>query len=225
MACGRRRAATPWRLPTVAPFIAARAAGRDRFLVAIAGPPGAGKTTLAARLVGELDALAAGPAIVVAMDGFHYDNAVLAARGLMARKGAPETFDAAGFEALLRRLKSPDREVAIPLFDRLTDMSRAAADIVEPRHRIVLVEGNYLLLDEPPWQDLADLFDLSIGIDIAPDALEARLNARWINLGLSPEVVHGKVYSNDLPNARRVIAGSRPADICVRFSGGALKAD
>ncbi|MEO8014814.1 MAG: nucleoside/nucleotide kinase family protein, partial [Polaromonas sp.] len=110
----------------MADLIAARAAGHDgRFLCALAGPPGAGKSTLAAAVVKAL-----GPgARAVPMDGFHYDDAVLDTLGLRARKGAPETFDVAGFAHLLHRLRA-EASVAIPVFDRSLEISRAGAEIV-----------------------------------------------------------------------------------------------
>ena len=94
------------------------------------------------------------------MDGFHYDDAVLAAMGLRQRKGAPETFDFDGYEALLKRLRSSDSDVAIPVFDRSIELSRAAAAIVPRDVKFVLTEGNYLLLDEEPWSRLAGSLDL-----------------------------------------------------------------
>ena len=111
---------TPLRIPAddLASLIAERAAGKERFTVAIAGAPGAGKSTLAATLATALGSVA----MVVPMDGFHFDNAILEARGQMAVKGAPETFDVAGFSALLARLATEDA-VAIPVFDRAADLA------------------------------------------------------------------------------------------------------
>lgn len=191
--------------------IKARAQGPGRFLVALAGPPASGKSTLAETLTG----LLAPAARVVPMDGFHYDDAVLVARGLRARKGAPETFDALGFLHLIRRLRAED-EVAIPIFDRQMELSRAAADIVGPGDRIVIVEGNYLLLDAEPWRDLAPLFDLTVYADVPEAELIRRLTARWHHHGKSEAEAQDWIASNDLPNARRVIAGSRPAEIILR---------
>ena len=149
------------------------------------------------------------------MDGFHYDDAVLIARGARARKGAPDTFDVAGFRHLLTRLRSED-EVAIPLFDRDLEISRAGADIVGPDDRILIVEGNYLLLNEAPWPDLAPLFDLTIWIDVPEAELDRRLMARWAHYGKSPDQARAWIDGNDMPNIRRVVAGSRPADLVIR---------
>jgi pantothenate kinase len=103
-------------------------AGKSRrVIVAVAGPPGAGKSTIVEDLLGVLPE---GSAAVVPMDGFHYDDAVLTAKGLRERKGAPETFDFDGYEALLKRLLADDRDVAVPVFDRSIEISRAAAAIV-----------------------------------------------------------------------------------------------
>lgn len=181
-----------------------------RIVVALAGPPGAGKSTLSERL---LAALPEGEAALVPMDGFHFDNAVLDQIGLRQRKGAPETFDCAGLAATLRRIRSGEGDVAVPVFDREADLARAGAAIIPADARFVLVEGNYLLLDRAPWSELAPLFDLTIFIDVPMAELERRLLARWRDLGRSEEAARVWVESNDLPNARLVVEGSRRADI------------
>jgi pantothenate kinase len=195
----------------LAATIRAKAQAQGRFLTALAGPPGAGKSTLAA----ELGAALGQGSKAVPMDGFHFDDAVLVARGARARKGAPDTFDVAGFRHLLTRLRTED-EVAIPLFDRDLEISRAGADIVGPDDRILIVEGNYLLLNEAPWPDLAPLFDLTIWIDVPEAELDRRLMARWAHYGKTPAEVRAWIDSNDRPNIRRVVAGSRPADLVIR---------
>ncbi len=190
-----------------------RADGRGRFLTALAGPPGAGKSTLAAEIVA---ALGAG-AKAVPMDGFHYDDAVLIARGARDRKGAPDTFDAQGFLHLLRRLRDED-EVAIPLFDRDLEISRAGADIVGPQDRLLVIEGNYLLLNEPPWPEVGPLVDLTVWIDVPEAELDRRLMERWAHYGKTPAEARAWVDGNDMPNIRRVTEGSRRADLVVRWS-------
>lgn len=188
-----------------------------RVLAAIAGPPGAGKSTLCEALCCSLNERSAplAPAVAVPMDGFHFDNAILDARGLRARKGSPETFDGDGFVILLRRLRQSPEPVAIPLFDRAMDLSRAAARMVEPYHRFVLVEGNYLLLQDKPWSQLPDLFDLTIWLDVPDAVLKKRLIRRWRDNGLSPEAARKRALSNDMLNARLVKSRSRPADIVL----------
>ncbi|MCV9938470.1 nucleoside triphosphate hydrolase [Boseaceae bacterium BT-24-1] len=197
----------------VAARIVEQARGLSRIIVALAGAPGAGKSTLSEHL---LAALPAGEAALVSMDGFHFDNAVLNAMGFRNRKGAPETFDCAGLAATLRRIRSGGEPVAVPVFDREADLSRAAAAVIPADARFVLVEGNYLLLDRAPWTELAPLFDLTIFIDVPLAELERRLLARWTDLGRSEEAARSWVEGNDLPNARLVIERSRPADIIWR---------
>jgi pantothenate kinase len=195
----------------LADLIATRAAASaPRFIAALAGPPAAGKSTLAADLVARLGA----GAKVVPMDGFHYDDAVLLARGARGRKGAPDTFDAQGFFHLLRRLRHED-EVAIPLFDRALEISRAGADIVGPSDRILIVEGNYLLLNQPPWPQARPLYDLTIWIDVPEAVLVSRLMDRWAHYGKPPDQARAWIEGNDLPNIRQVISGSDGADLVV----------
>lgn len=186
----------------------------QRMLVAIAGAPGSGKSTLASNLVSALQLQTSGIAALVPMDGFHYDNSVLAARGLLARKGAPETFDAAGFVALLSRIAMGTEDVAIPVFERSTDLSRAGAVIVHAATRIIIVEGNYLLLDADPWRRAK--YDLAVFIDVPAKTLQDRLLARWLHCGFSPEAALARASANDMSNAAQVIAGSRAADLVLK---------
>lgn len=200
-------------LADVADEIKKRAAGHARFLVAIAGPPGAGKSTIAETLAealverGEM-------AVVLPMDGFHMDNAVLDEKGLLHRKGAPETFDVRGFIDIVHAIRAGG-EVLVPIFDRKREIAIAAARVISPAHRIVIAEGNYLLLDEAPWLVLAGLFDLSIFLDVPEEVLAERLADRWRGYGLTPAEIAAKVEENDLPNGRRVLRQSRRADLVI----------
>jgi pantothenate kinase len=180
--------------------------------VALAGPPGAGKSTFSERLIEELDAAAPGTAVLVPMDGYHLDNAVLSTRGLLARKGAPETFDAAGFVADLGRIRAGE-EVAVPIFDRVLDRARTAGRVVEASHRLVLVEGNYLLLDLPPWTLLENMFDRTVFLFVPEPELRRRLIDRWLQHGLDSVAAIAKAEGNDLANARLVLQYSREADV------------
>jgi pantothenate kinase len=185
-----------------------------RFVVAIVGAPGSGKSTLSDQIRDILVARHGVSAEIVPMDGFHYDNAVLDQRGHRAVKGSPRTFDVDGFGDLLGRLKANHAdEVAIPVFDRENDLSRASARIVQKGVEILLVEGNYLLLYEKPWERLCQYFDLTVKIECPREVLAQRLMRRWLDLGVSQEAAHRKVESNDLPNADVVDLRSRPADI------------
>lgn len=190
---------------------------QGRFIVAIAGAPAAGKSTLAEALRAEINALSASElCVVVPMDGFHYDNAILDARGDRARKGAPHTFDAAGFKVLLSRLKQENGDIAIPVFDRAQDLARASAALVTLQHRILLVEGNYLLLDQPLWCDLQHYFDLSLFLDVPFATLEQRLIQRWLDHGADMGAARNRALSNDIPNALTVTRQSYPADFILQ---------
>jgi pantothenate kinase len=191
-----------------------KAAGRDRFLVAIAGAPGAGKSETSERL---RELLSEAPAAVVPMDGFHFDNRVLAERGQLERKGSPDTFDFGGLKAMIERLRSGGTDIAVPLFDRVADLSRAGGSIVRASDRIVLVEGNYLLLDEAPWTELAGLFDLTVYLDVPRGTLAHRLVQRWLDHGLSEEAARERAFSNDMVNAERVIAALVAPDVTISF--------
>ena len=187
-----------------------------RALVAFAGPPASGKSTLARSLADDLNARRPGRAAVIPMDGFHYDDAVLEARGHRPRKGAPHTFDVGGLRHLLGRLReNAEAEVAIPLFDRSLEIARAGAKIVPSSVDILLVEGNWLLLDRPPWTGLAPLFDLTVMIAVPEDELRRRLAARWLGYGLDAAGIEAKLEENDLPNGRAVRDESREADVTI----------
>lgn len=196
----------------IASAIFKHAAKNGRCIVAIAGAPGAGKSTISAALA---DLFPQGSAIVVPMDGFHFDDAILEERGLRTRKGAPETFDFAGFSHLLSRIRSGEADIAIPVFDRNIELSRAAAAIIGSEKRFILVEGNYLLLDEEPWSGLAGLFDFTIFLDVPREELERRLIQRWRDHGRSEADGRAWVDSNDLPNVDRVLLHRRAADLTI----------
>jgi pantothenate kinase len=188
----------------------------SRILVAIAGPPASGKSTLSQQLAEAINELSAEPcAVVLPMDGFHLDNALLDHDQTRNRKGAVHTFDFDGFHHILQRAAVPESEVVIPRFDRTLDLARAGATRVTRSHRIVLVEGNYLLLNEPPWRSLTALFQYRIFLDIAEATLLARLQQRWSEHGHTAEQAMARAQSNDLPNARQVLGKQLAADLVL----------
>lgn len=195
--------------------IDASAGSGRRFLTGIAGPPGAGKSTLAAALVAELELLRPGRTALVPMDGFHFDNVVLEPRGWLPRKGAPHTFDAAGFAACLARIRAGSEDVAVPVFDRAADLARAGAAIVAANCEIVVVEGNYLLLDESPWTGARACLDLTVLLDVPEPVLLDRLVQRWLDHGLAPDAARTRAEANDIPNARLVLERSVKADATI----------
>lgn len=201
-------------MPALAQRILTDAGTRMRFIVAIAGPPAAGKSMLAEKLRQLLDQeTGKACAAVFPLDGFHFDDCVLEARGQRNRKGAPFTFDVGGYAATLRRIRQGEEEVAIPIFDRSMELSRAGAAIIEPRHRIILTEGNYLLLDEAPWAALRPLYDLCVLLKAPEDILHRRLTQRWLTHGKTLDAAENWIATNDLPNIRHVLAHSGQADV------------
>ncbi|AUH34358.1 nucleoside triphosphate hydrolase [Paracoccus tegillarcae] len=189
----------------------------DRVICAVAGAPGSGKSTLAEALAAQLNKGQPGTAEVVPMDGFHYDDLYLVPAGLRPRKGAPHTFDVGGLRNVLARLRTRDEDaVAVPVFDRDMEIARAGARLIDRSVRIILAEGNYLLLDSPPWRDLSPLFDVTVMIDVDEQVLRARLTRRWTRYGLTDEQIEEKLEGNDLPNGRVVRETSAPADFVIR---------
>jgi len=183
-----------------------------RAVLGICGAPGAGKSTLAARL-----AEAVGPAaVVVPMDGFHLHDDELARLGLSDRKGAPETFDVAGYVALLRRLHiETDHVVYAPEFDRSREESIAGAIAVRPEHRLVVTEGNYLLHDAPGWASVRPLLDETWFVEQNERRRLERLVARHVEHGKPPDLAERWATVSDQANAGLVARTRSAADVLV----------
>jgi pantothenate kinase len=185
---------------------------QPRAVLGIAGAPGAGKSTLAERIVAAIGA----EAVVVPMDGFHLHDDELARLGLSDRKGAPETFDVAGYAALLRRLRSETTHtVYAPAFERARELAIAGAIAVRPRHRLVVTEGNYLLHDAPGWSDLLPLMDETWFVQGDEDVRLERLVKRHVSSGKPPELARRWATVSDQANAEIVARTRVAADLVV----------
>lgn len=196
--------------------IVEKCASDERSIIAIAGPPASGKSTLAAAIVEKLNEMhpsAVPHATLLPMDGYHLDNQILEDRNLLARKGAPETFDAHGFCKAINELPSTTKETFHPRFDRHLDLAIANAVAVHPETPKIVVEGNYLLLKTEPWNKLADNFCLTVFVCPELEVIKKRLHSRWITHGLEDADAWTRALSNDIPNAEMVIEHSAVADI------------
>ncbi|CAL9571381.1 nucleoside/nucleotide kinase family protein [Streptomyces sp. enrichment culture] len=186
-----------------------------RRLLGLAGPPGAGKSTLAARLVDRLDGLAA----LVPMDGFHLAGAELDRLGRATRKGAPDTFDAPGYVHLLARLRAPEPGTTVyaPAFDRALEEPVAGSVPVPPDVPLVVTEGNYLLHDDPAWAPVRSLLDEVWYVEGDDATRVRRLIERHIRYGKGRAEAEAWVRASDEANARLVARGRDRADLVVRI--------
>jgi pantothenate kinase len=183
-------------------------------LLGITGAPGVGKTTVAVALARDLQGA------VVPMDGFHYADVELVRRGLLARKGAPETFDAEGYAALLARVRVREPAVVAPMFERDLEQPIAGA-LAVPAIGTVVTEGNYLLLDEPRWHAVRRQLDAVWHLRIDDDVRRARLVARHVEFGKTLDEARAWVARVDDANAALVEAAADRADLVLDLTDGA----
>jgi pantothenate kinase len=184
-----------------------------RVLLGIVGAPGAGKSTIAEALVAELGARAA----LVPMDGFHYSQRVLELLGRAERKGAADTFDAEGLAALLHRIRAATGEVYAPTFDRSIEEPIAAGTVVPADADIVVVEGNYLLLDDGAWAEVRAALDETWFLRIPQATRVERLVERHMRFGRTREAAEAWVETVDERNARLIEASAERADLILTW--------
>lgn len=198
-----------------------------RTVLGIVGPPGSGKSSVSEALAPHLGAAMQ----VVPMDGFHLAQCQLERLGRAGRKGAPDTFDGEGYLALLVRLKraAAGETIYAPGFYRDIEEPIAASIAVPPETPLVVTEGNYLLLREPPWPRVAALLDEIWYLDVETDLRERWLIERHVHFGKSEAHARDFVAKSDRPNAERIEASRHRADrfLCwdgatIRFSDGPL---
>lgn len=196
---------------TFAALLRERTAPGSRVLAGIAGEPGAGKSTLARDVAGLLGA----DAVVLPMDGFHLPQARLVELGRRDRMGAPDTFDLPGFVRVLAAVRADAGAVDAPGFDRGVEEPVPGAVRIEPAHRIVVIEGNYLLHDADGWEAVAGLLDVTGFLRVDPRIRHQRLIERHIAYGKTPDAARAWALGPDEANAALIRAGADRADISL----------
>lgn len=187
----------------------------ERVLIGIIGKPGAGKSTLSKFLISKLPKEFV---TVVPMDGYHLSNKVLKDLKRADRKGAPDTFDVAGFASLVKRIRAEQTQsIYYPIFDRAIEESIAAQGVVTSATRVVIIEGNYLLHDAGGWEEIKDLLDECWMIDVDDDKRIARLISRHIAYGKEPEAAKAWAKGSDEANAQLIERGRNRADFVVQI--------
>ena len=186
----------------------------QRIAIGLAGGPGTGKSTLAAELVAMLNATHPGSAALVPMDGFHMKHAKIEAMGQVDYKGAHHTFEGAAFVNFLHHLKSAAGPVSGPGYSRKIEDTVDDAFTVQPEVRVLVVEGNYLLLPNPPWAGVRAMLDYAVFVDVPREIVRARLLKRHGEEGLfSEERNKAHIERNDLPNYDLVRSSMDRADV------------
>ena len=184
-----------------------------RIIIGLVGKPGAGKSTLSSYL---LKKLPKETTALVPMDGFHLSNAQLNKLGRIDRKGAPDTFDSHGYVDLLRRIKTDtSNDIYFPIFHRDIEESIAAEGVIHPHTSLILTEGNYLLLESDGWSQVAETLTESWFLDVDNDRRMARLVARHIKYGKSPEAAHDWANGTDERNAQLIERTRVNSDVII----------
>jgi len=194
------------------------AAQGARVAIGLAGGPGTGKSTLAAELVNLLNAVHPGSAALVPMDGFHMKHAKIEAMGQTDYKGAPHTFEGAAFVSFLHHLKQARETVSGPGYSRKIEDVVEDAFRVGPEVKVLIVEGNYLLLTQGPWAGVKPLLDYTVFIHVPRETVRARLLKRHGEEGLfTAERNRAHIERNDLPNYDLVEGSRDRADVVLEM--------
>ena len=184
-----------------------------RVIIGIVGKPGTGKSTLSKFLLKNLPKESTA---LVPMDGYHLSNDQLKLLGRMERKGAPDTFDSHGYAELMQRIKiNLEEEIYFPIFHREIEESIAAEGVIHPHTRLVLTEGNYLLLENDGWAHVKSTLTESWFVDIDNDKRMSRLVARHIKFGKDPSAAHAWAHGTDAQNAELIERTRANADVII----------
>jgi pantothenate kinase len=190
-------------------------ASNTRVIIGITGQPGAGKSTFAKMILNELDD---GLATIVPMDGFHYSNSALNRLGRLERKGAPDTFDAHGFKELLKRIRVETvSDIYFPIFHREVEESYSAEGFVTSETKLVITEGNYLLMETEGWTGISELLDECWYLVVEDDVRRNRLISRHQLYGKDAEAAKTWTDGSDEKNAESISSTKHRADRLVRL--------
>ena len=186
-----------------------------RLILGIAGAPASGKSTLAALLMDDLETKRPGAGVAVGMDAFHIGHRILVDQGRTGIKGAPQTFDVLGYRHLLRRIREEAGPIYAPEFVR--DIEDSLANVVEigPEVRLVVTEGNYLLLNRPPWTGVRDLLDQAWFVRLDADERRRRMLLRHVRHGHDPEEARTRTFGSDERNSQLVDSDPNRPDLLI----------
>jgi pantothenate kinase len=191
-----------------------------RYLLGVAGIPGSGKSTFAALLNEAINRLRPGVSRLVPMDGFHLPDSRLEEMGMRSRKGSPDTFDAAGYVSLLQQAQLLDTRIHFPIYDRRHHAAMIVDDpstIIDEQVRIVITEGNYLLLNQEPWLKLRHILDQCWFLHIDPERAQRWLISRHVQGGRSEAEANRRYDHNDGPNTWYILTHSREPDRIISW--------
>ncbi|QDP95165.1 nucleoside/nucleotide kinase family protein [Microlunatus elymi] len=192
-----------------------RASGSRRRILGIAGAPASGKSTLAAELAARLRRDFGPQVATVGMDAFHLAHRILEQRGQVEIKGAPETFDGLGYLRLLERLKRSDETIYAPVFERTIEDSIANAIEITAEAKLIITEGNYLLLDSDPWRSVHSTLDEAWYVDLDDSVRQQRLLQRHLDHGHEPGEAKERTSGSDQRNAELIMNSMLPPDAWI----------